>query len=174
MNMILSLCNIVLNSTGNIWWKQDIQLNGIGYGMMGAHLNLRVTSHDTLFLCIQIWLGVAKCYLWSLFGNGHGKGPHDKAGVVMKQFLHIEQLNPQTRKLQNVEEVNLYMNGCPLDLNNIIVQWSLSIEHSDMWRLGMWIEIHLSSSRILSRGLRKCIQSVLLTRTISFNYLWRV
>jgi hypothetical protein len=56
------------------------------------------------FWCIQIWLGVVKCYLWSLFGNGHGKGPHDKVGVVIKQFLHIEQLNPQTRKLQNVEE----------------------------------------------------------------------
>jgi hypothetical protein len=93
--MILSLCNIVLNSIGNIWWEKDIQLNGIGYGMTGAYPNLRVTSHDTLFLCIQIWLGVAKCYLWSLFG----KGPHDEVGVVIKQFLHIEQLNPQTRKL---------------------------------------------------------------------------
>jgi hypothetical protein len=53
-DMILSLCNIVLNSIGNVWWKKDNQLNRIGYGMMGAHPNLRVTSHDTLFLCIQI------------------------------------------------------------------------------------------------------------------------
>jgi hypothetical protein len=83
-DMILSLCNIVLNSIGNVWWKKDNQLNRIGYGMMGAHPNLRVTSHDTLFLCIQIWQGVAKCYLWSSFGNGHGKGPHDKVGVVIK------------------------------------------------------------------------------------------
>ncbi len=73
--------------------------------MTSAHLNLRVTGHDTLFFRIQIWLGVAKRYLWSLFGDGHGKGPHDEARVVIKQFLHIEQLNPQTRKLQNVEEV---------------------------------------------------------------------
>jgi hypothetical protein len=73
--------------------------------MTGTHLNLRVTNHDILFLHIQIWLGVAKCHLWSLFGDGHGNGPHDEAWVVINQFLHIEQLNPQTIKLQNVEVI---------------------------------------------------------------------
>jgi len=25
--------------------------------------------------------------LWSFFGNGHGKGPHDRAWVVVKRFF---------------------------------------------------------------------------------------
>jgi hypothetical protein len=59
----MSLCNIVLNSIGNIWWNKDIHSNGIGYGSMTVnHHKLRVVSHGTLFLSIQIWLGIAKCY----------------------------------------------------------------------------------------------------------------
>ncbi len=43
--------------------------------------------------------------LWSFFNSGHGKGPHDRARVVIKRFLRREQFNPQAKKLQNVEEV---------------------------------------------------------------------
>jgi hypothetical protein len=43
--------------------------------------------------------------LLSFFASGHGKGPHDGARAMNKMFLHKKQLNPQARKLQNVEEV---------------------------------------------------------------------
>jgi hypothetical protein len=43
--------------------------------------------------------------LWSFFGSGHGKGPHDGGGAMIKWFLCRKQLNPQGRKLQNVMEV---------------------------------------------------------------------
>jgi len=43
--------------------------------------------------------------LWSFFGNGHGKGPHDGVGAMIKRFLCRKQLNLQAKKLQNVEEV---------------------------------------------------------------------
>jgi hypothetical protein len=25
--------------------------------------------------------------MWSFFGNGHGKGPHDGLGIVIKHFI---------------------------------------------------------------------------------------
>jgi hypothetical protein len=43
--------------------------------------------------------------LWSFFGSGHGKGPDDGAGAMIKRFLHRKQLNTHARKLQNDEEV---------------------------------------------------------------------
>jgi hypothetical protein len=43
--------------------------------------------------------------IWSFFGSGHGKGPHDGARVVIKRFLKKEQLNVHGEKLQNVEKV---------------------------------------------------------------------
>jgi len=47
--------------------------------------------------------------LWSFFGNGHGKGPHDGGGTMIKWFLHRKQLNPQGRKLQNAMEVVAFL-----------------------------------------------------------------
>jgi hypothetical protein len=43
--------------------------------------------------------------LWSFFWNGHGKGPHDGGGAVIKWLLCKEKFNPQGRKLQNAMEV---------------------------------------------------------------------
>lgn len=39
--------------------------------------------------------------LWSFFGNGHGKGPHDGVGAMIKRFLRREQLDVHGAKLQN-------------------------------------------------------------------------
>jgi len=36
--------------------------------------------------------------LWSFFGNGHGKGPHDGVGAVIKRFLCRKQFNLQAKK----------------------------------------------------------------------------
>jgi hypothetical protein len=47
--------------------------------------------------------------LWNFFGSGHGKGPHDGGGVVIKQFLRRKQFNPQGKKLQNVMEVVAFL-----------------------------------------------------------------
>jgi hypothetical protein len=44
--------------------------------------------------------------VWSFFGSGHGKDPHDRASVVVKRFIWCEQLNPHGHKLTNVEEVD--------------------------------------------------------------------
>ncbi len=43
--------------------------------------------------------------LWSFFGSGHGKGPHDGARVVVKIFIRKEQFNAHGVKLHNAEEV---------------------------------------------------------------------
>jgi hypothetical protein len=47
--------------------------------------------------------------MWSFFGSGHGKGPHDGARVVVKRFLQREQLNVPGEKLQNVKEVVIFL-----------------------------------------------------------------
>jgi len=43
--------------------------------------------------------------MWFFFGSDHGKGPHDKVGVVVKRFLRCEQFNAHVDKLTNVEKV---------------------------------------------------------------------
>jgi hypothetical protein len=43
--------------------------------------------------------------LWNFFGSGHGKGPHDGAGAVVKSFICREQLNPDGRRLQCAKDV---------------------------------------------------------------------
>jgi hypothetical protein len=43
--------------------------------------------------------------LWSFFGSGHGRGPHDGARVVVKRFLRKEKFNAHGVKLHNAEEV---------------------------------------------------------------------
>ncbi len=47
--------------------------------------------------------------LWSFFGSGHGKGPHDGGRAMIKWFLRREQLNPQGRKLQNATEIVAFL-----------------------------------------------------------------
>ena len=43
--------------------------------------------------------------LWSFFGSGHGKGPHDGAGAVVKCFIRREQLKSDGWRLQNAATV---------------------------------------------------------------------
>jgi hypothetical protein len=43
--------------------------------------------------------------MWSLFGNGHGKGPHDGIGTIIKRLIQHEQLNAHGEKFINVKEV---------------------------------------------------------------------
>ncbi len=47
--------------------------------------------------------------LWSFFGSGHGKGPHDGAGAVVKSFIRREQLKSHGTKLQNASDVVVYL-----------------------------------------------------------------
>jgi hypothetical protein len=37
--------------------------------------------------------------MWSFFGSGHGKGPHDGARAIIKCFIQREQLNVHDAKL---------------------------------------------------------------------------
>jgi hypothetical protein len=43
--------------------------------------------------------------MWSFFGIGHGKGPHDGARAILKMFLKKSQLDVNGPKLQNAEDV---------------------------------------------------------------------
>ncbi len=43
--------------------------------------------------------------MWSFFGNGHGKSPHDGASVVIKRFIRCEQLNAHGEILSNAKKV---------------------------------------------------------------------
>ena len=47
--------------------------------------------------------------LWNFFGSGHGKGPHDGAGAVVKCFIRREQLKPYGVKLQSARDVVGYL-----------------------------------------------------------------
>jgi hypothetical protein len=62
LSTIQSLCNIVLNFIGAIWWSKDMLFNGIGFKVMDVHPDSKVANHGTLCFDIQIWLEVAKCY----------------------------------------------------------------------------------------------------------------
>jgi hypothetical protein len=39
--------------------------------------------------------------LWSFFGYGHGKGPRDGVGIVLKRFIRQVQLDVEGLQLQN-------------------------------------------------------------------------
>ena len=43
--------------------------------------------------------------MWSFFGSGHGKGPHDGAGAVLKRYIRTAQLDVNGPPLQNAETV---------------------------------------------------------------------
>jgi hypothetical protein len=43
--------------------------------------------------------------MWSFFGLGHDKKPHDSASAVVEQFVWWEQLKSHGVKLQNASEV---------------------------------------------------------------------
>lgn len=47
--------------------------------------------------------------IWCCFGRGHGKGPCDGAGVVVKKFICQEQLNTHGGKLTNATKVSHYL-----------------------------------------------------------------
>ena len=43
--------------------------------------------------------------MWSFFGSGHGKGPHDGAGAVVKRYIRTAQLDAMGPELVNAEQV---------------------------------------------------------------------
>ena len=43
--------------------------------------------------------------MWSFFGTGHGKGPHDGAGAVIKRYMRNAQLDMLGPRLQDAETV---------------------------------------------------------------------
>jgi hypothetical protein len=43
--------------------------------------------------------------MWSFFGFGHKKGPHNGASVVLKCFIWQAQLDMEAPKLQNAKQV---------------------------------------------------------------------
>ena len=43
--------------------------------------------------------------IWSFFGSGHGKGPHNGAGAVLKRYMCNAQLDVHGPKLEDVETV---------------------------------------------------------------------
>jgi hypothetical protein len=43
--------------------------------------------------------------VWSYFGNGHGKGVHDGAGVVLKQEIKKKKKRMDDERLQNVVDI---------------------------------------------------------------------
>ena len=43
--------------------------------------------------------------MWSFFGSGHGKGPHDGAGAVVKRYICTAQLDAMGPELANAEQV---------------------------------------------------------------------
>jgi hypothetical protein len=47
--------------------------------------------------------------VWSFFGSGHGKGPHDGAGVVLKRYIRNAQLNVHGPKLEDAETVMRFL-----------------------------------------------------------------
>lgn len=42
---------------------------------------------------------------WSFFGTGHGKGPHDGAGAVLKCYIRQSELDIKGPQLQNAQQV---------------------------------------------------------------------
>jgi hypothetical protein len=47
--------------------------------------------------------------MWSFFGIGHGKGPHDGANAILKRFLRKLGLDVNGPKLQNVKDVVTFL-----------------------------------------------------------------
>jgi hypothetical protein len=43
--------------------------------------------------------------MWSFFGLGHGKGPHDGAGAVLKHYIRTAQLDVNGPKLQSAANI---------------------------------------------------------------------
>lgn len=43
--------------------------------------------------------------MWSFFGSGHGKGPHDGAGALLKCFIRTAQLDVHGPRLEDAETV---------------------------------------------------------------------
>lgn len=47
--------------------------------------------------------------MWSFFGSGHGKGPHDGAGAVLKRYIRNAQLDVQGPRLQDALTVVAFL-----------------------------------------------------------------
>jgi hypothetical protein len=56
--------------------------SGIGFGVTIVPYSSKVQSRGFLSTSIQTSLKGVRCY-----GSGHGKGPRDGVGVVIKRFI---------------------------------------------------------------------------------------
>jgi hypothetical protein len=43
--------------------------------------------------------------MWSFFGSGHGKGPHDGAGAVLKRYIRTAEFDVNGPKLQSTADI---------------------------------------------------------------------
>jgi hypothetical protein len=73
--------------------------------------------------------------LCSFFRSGHGKGPHDGVGTMVKRFLWREQLNAQGRKLQNAKEVVTFLHMCLSDRPKSSYSSSIKLLHRTFWHV---------------------------------------
>jgi len=60
----------------------------IGFGLMGVPPKSKAQNPNFWSKYPNM---INSCKMtWNFFGNGHGKGPHDGASVVIKRFIRKE------------------------------------------------------------------------------------
>lgn len=91
-------------SNGITWFKTGMHLNGVSCGLMAMLCNSKSPSLGIMSVSI---LASLKVGCW--FGRGHGKGPCDGAGVVVRKFLCQEQLKTYGGKFTNATKVFRYL-----------------------------------------------------------------
>lgn len=99
-----------------------------------------------MVICIMVLKMTGGCKMcWSFFSIGHGKGPHDGVGVVMKRFLCRKQLSAHGAKLQNIKEVVMFLQTYLSTRPNqhIVVHANHSKESFYVSGLKMWIRCFL-------------------------------
>jgi hypothetical protein len=73
--------------------------------------------------------------LWSFWGTGHGKGPHDGVGACLKQCIRKEQLKPDARKLHNATDVVAYLREA-MNLGNAAYPKAKRVVHRNFREIG--------------------------------------
>jgi hypothetical protein len=97
-NMIQSLYNIASSSIGSTWWP--IIMHPKWHWVWSDSCASQFKSSKPWFFVSKYPNFTQGCkMLWSFFGSGHGKGPHDDVRIVIKRFLRREQLVAHGAKL---------------------------------------------------------------------------
>jgi len=76
----------------------------IGFGLMGVPPNSKAQNPSFFVNKYPNMTNGCKT-TWNFFGDGHGKGPHDGVGVVIKRLIQNEQLDANGGKLQNASSI---------------------------------------------------------------------